>query len=444
MAQGSTLFLMSEVPHANFVNPAVQSPWQWIVGIPALASLQANYTNTAFSINEAIKANSSSYNFDNIIEGLNGVEFFQSDAQYTPIFVGFRRHGFYYNFSISERISTQSTIPDDVAKVIWQGNAYNTGRISLNRASSKEMQWREYSFGMSKDLSEKLTLGFHTKVLFGKGLFETSKIQGFMETDERNYNLTLDIDAEFRASLPIDVSYYDNGYISNIAFKESANVLAYELNRRNPGIAFDFGFSFDIDAYTTISGSILNLGFINWKSDISTLSINGSYTYSGFEASDGIYSNAIYNRMAEEFDSERGSSPFTSSLTPELYLGIKRKYSNHWQGGVTVYNRLMLNKLYPSLTVSATTYGYERMTAAISYTVIENDYFNVGAGIGLRIGHVHFHAAADNLLGFLAIADQNNLNYRFGISIVPSELRTIIPKSCNCFDRWEGRKNTLF
>src|SRR3989339_2047121 len=63
--QNSTFFLMHRVPQSNLLNPAVQIDCKWYVGIPALASTQFNYSNTAFSFNDILGGG----NFD--IDALN-------------------------------------------------------------------------------------------------------------------------------------------------------------------------------------------------------------------------------------------------------------------------------------------------------------------------------------------------------------------------------------
>lgn len=443
LAQNSTLFLMSEVPQSNFVNPAVQPSWKWIVGVPGLSSLYSNYSNSAFTLNDSFAAHSSSTTISDIVDDMQGVEVVLSEAQYTPIYGGFKYNKYFFNFSISERAASYTTVPADLAKVAWYGNADYLGKISLSGLGSKETHWREYSFGVSRRFSRRLTLGLHSKVLFGKGILEMPNTQGYIFTDENDYSLSLDLDAQVRSSLPVDVLYRNDGYVSRVSLKENMDWVSYGLNRKNRGVAFDFGFLYQLDARTTLSASMLNLGFIRWNYDVNTLSVNSSYTFAGFDATDGDYFDEITDSVTSQFEPKISTAPFWSTLTPELYLGLNHQLSSQLNGGVVLYGRLLRNKFHPALTISASTYGNQRLTSSISYTVLEGEYFNIGGGLGLQLGSIHLHAAADNILGFLKMADQGYLNLRFGISIVPN-IRPRYNDFCKCFERWEGRKANEF
>jgi len=194
---------------------------------------------------------------------------------------------------------------------------------------------------------------------------------------------------------------------------------------------------YEYDERTTLSASILNLGFVGWKTDVNTFVSDGTFVFTGTDSSTDFYNSEYVQELRDSLQHQflpvPESTSYTSRLVPEIYLGATRKLNNHLNAGAVVYNRVLRNKIQPALTLSANTYNYKMLNASVSYTAINGDYFNVGAGIGLKLGVVHLHAAADNLSGFMKMADQRNLNLRFGLSIVPrcNEPREQATKSKN-------------
>ncbi len=426
--QNLTLFLMHDVPQANFVNPAVSYQCKWIVGVPALASIHSNYNNSAFSMDEALKYNASTdqwdIDFDNVVNNLDATEIISSTAHYTPVFAGFWLKDNWLTFSITEKVTSYNTIPKSAAELAWYGNTPFVGReASLNGIRLNGFHYREYSLGLSRSVSDKWTLGAHMKLLFGKGTVYTPKTKGGLSTNATNFGLELDLDTKIHSSFPIVVELNDEGYVENVELQDDIDWMSYMMNRKNLGMAFDFGFIYKFNEKTTFSGSLLNIGLIGWKTEVNTFNSNGTFVFTGTDSStdfnNGNYLEELGDSLRHQFLPTPNINSFTTRLTPELYLGATHSLTNNINAGAVFYSRLQRNKIMPALTLSANTYNYKKFNASLSYTAINGDYFSIGAGFGLKMGNVHLHVAADNVFGFLNIDKQRNLNLRFGLSFVP-------------------------
>ncbi|WP_430816740.1 DUF5723 family protein [Carboxylicivirga sp. RSCT41] len=426
--QNLTLFLMHDVPQANYVNPAVSYECNWIVGLPGLSSVHANYNNSAFSISEGLRydssVDSSYFNFDNVIDNMNNTEILHSSVYYTPVYVGFRLKENWITFSITEKVTTFNTMPKEAAELLWYGNTPFIGReAAINGTRANGLHFREYALGIARDVSERLSLGVHAKLLFGKGTVYTPKSEGGLTTNANNFGLLVDLDTKIHTSFPIDVELDDEGYVRNVELRDDIDWSEYMMNKRNLGVGFDFGFIYQYDEKTTFSGSLLNLGFIAWGTELNTFVSDGVFEFTGTDSStdfnSGDYTEEINDSLRHQFLPVPDEGGFTTRLTPELYLGATRTLTNHLNAGAVFYSRIQRNKIMPAFTLSANTYDYRRLNASVSYTAINGDYFNIGAGLGIKMGVFHLHAAADNVLGFLKLENQRNLNLRFGLSIVP-------------------------
>ncbi|WP_289055754.1 DUF5723 family protein [Carboxylicivirga marina] len=426
--QNLTLFLMHDVPQANYVNPAVSYQCKWIVGFPGLSSVHANYNNSAFSLNEGLRydssVDSSYFNFDQIIGNLNNTEIVQSTVHYTPLYAGFWVKNNWITLSISEKVTSYNTVPKAVAELAWYGNTPFVGReASIDGLRLNGMHFREYALGIARSVSDRLTLGMHAKLLFGKGSLYTPRTQGGLSTNANNFGLLIDLDTKIKTSLPIDVELDDEGYVENVELREDIDWMQYMMNSKNLGVGFDFGFIYHYDEKTTFSGSLLNLGLIGWRTELNTFVSDGVFEFTGTDSStdfnSGDYAQELNDSLRHQFLPIPDDGGFSTRLTPEIYLGASHKLNNHINGGAVFYSRIQRNKVMPAFTLSANTYDYKRLNASVSYTAINGDYFNIGAGLGVKLGAVHLHAAADNLFGFLKVENQRNLNLRFGVSFVP-------------------------
>ncbi|WP_430812338.1 MULTISPECIES: DUF5723 family protein [unclassified Carboxylicivirga] len=426
--QNLTLFLMHDVPQAGFVNPAVSGSMPWIIGVPALASIHASYANSAFSMDEGLRydaaVDSFYLNFDAVVNGFNSTETVMSSIHYTPLFVGFWVKENWVSISLSEKVTSFNTIPREAARLAWYGNTPFVGReASLDGLRANAYHYRDYALGLARNMSARWSIGLRAHLLWGKGAVYTPRTQGGISTNANNFGLLINLDSRVHSSLPIEVGMDAEGYVDHIDWKEDIDWKDYLMNRRNMGVSFDLGFIYRYDDKTTFSGSLLNLGFIAWKTSLNTFVSSGTFAFTGTDSSTdfngGDYAEALADSLRGQFLPSPNSERFTTRLAPEIYLGATRKLRPHLNAGTVFYGRILRNKLVPAFTLSVNTLEYKTLNASLSYTAINGDYLNIGAGIGLALGMFHLHAVADNVPGLFRLEKQRNLSLRLGLSIVP-------------------------
>ena len=88
--------------------------------------------------------------------------------------------------------------------------------------------------------------------------------------------------------------------------------------------------------------------------------------------------------------------------------------------GIGVVNRNVIyrNKLHSSLTLSANTTVWNKFSASLSWSYLNNTYKNVGLGLAWHGRGLQFHMVSDNVLGIIKPLDARNLNLRFGFSLM--------------------------
>lgn len=423
--QDNTLFLMHELPQANFVNPAVPSTCKLFIGMPALSSIAANYSNTAFTVRDGLKkadGNDSLY-FDpgKIISRARGKELITSDIDLTLFTMGIHVKEYYLTFSINEKARTYNMIPAEALKLAWEGNTQFQGdQASVKGTRVNANNYHEFAFGASKNINTSWRLGVRAKILFGLGNVFTPRTKGYLYTDKNTFALNLLLDSRIRSSFPVDVQVDENGKITDIQIKDDATYKDYFLNFRNFGLGVDLGFIHEIDEKTTLSGSLLDIGTIFWKKDANEFYSDGTFSYAGLGLNSGFTSfQQVLDSIAHLYTPVSQPGSFSSPLVPKLYVGVTRNVHEHINAGVMLRTELYRNRLHPSLTISANTFNYKILNASVSYTVHNGEFTNIGAGIGVKAGPVHLHLISDNIPGLFMLDNTRNVNVRFGLSFVP-------------------------
>ena len=424
--QDNTLFFMHELPQANLVNPAVPSTCKLFIGLPVLSSVSANYSNTALAVREVFDkkqgADSLYLNPDKILSRMRGKELVTSDVDLTLFTMGIHVKKYYLTFSINEKATTYNMIPADMAKLAWYGNSKDfTGKeASANGTRVNANNYHEFAFGASRNVSDKWRVGVRAKALFGLGNVFTPTTKGYLFTDKNSFALSLILNSNVKSSLPLDVSTDSFGKVTNIALRDDANLMDYFLNFRNFGIGADIGFINYFDDKTIISGSLLDVGAIFWSKDTYKFISEGRVSYAGITpAGNNVDWQQFVDSLQNMFTPSKDSSRFSSPLVPKIYIGATRKVHDHINVGALVRTELYRNRLHPSLTLSANTFGFDVFNASVSYTLQNGEFTNIGAGIGVKAGPVQLHLISDNIPGFFMLDNTRNVNIRFGISIIP-------------------------
>lgn len=425
--QDLTLFLMHDVPQANFVNPAVQAACPLVIGVPGLSSVHVNYSNTAFTAGQLLVSRNDSLYFSpgEAVKEMNGIELISAEAHYTPIYLGLWIKQSYWTFAITEKVVSYNTINQNAAQLAWEGNypAFTGDEVSFKGTRVNASHYREYALGWAHRTGDRMQLGIRGKLLFGKGNIYMPRTKGGLYTSVRDFGLDLRLNTVINSSFPFEVTTDAEGYVSDVSVPDDTDWKAYMMNKSNIGLGFDFGFIYDYDERTTISGSLLDVGFINWKTDVYKFESEGTFQYSGSNSADGFdspdYLENIGDSLENIFTPKPSSKNYVSPLVPHLYLGATRIFTDHLNAGLVIRNEMYRNKFHPSLSLSANTYGYEVLNASLSYSAINGDYFNLGAGVGVKLGAFHIHAVTDNILAFFDLSNTRSTNLRFGLSIVP-------------------------
>ena len=418
--QSNTFYLMHEVPQSNLLNPAVQLQCKYFIGIPVLNSIHLNYSNTAFTYNDL--AGSESWNLEGILDQMHNVDLYSAEVMLHPISLGYRHKSVYFTFNIAEKAHGYPTVPEDLAEMMLHGNGPFVGETArFNGLRPGAYHTREYSLGISKVLGPYLTAGIRAKLLFGKANLHTGRSRVDLTTQEDNFGLLMNTDYTLNSSFPLTITEDADGNIDGITVEE-IDPLQYMMNRGNQGFALDLGVIYRYDERITLSASLLDLGFVRWKTDPNNLHGEGSFEYTGIDMTTLIFSSAFLSEMADSLfnaiDMTNSQDPYSALLPTQLFLGGSYRYSEKISFGLVNRNVIFQSKIHSSLTLSGQADLADRLLATVSWSYLNNSLKNVGIGIAYHGKGVQIHAVTDNLIGFFYPFDTRTLNLRAGINLM--------------------------
>jgi hypothetical protein len=418
--QSNTLYLMHPVPQSNLLNPAVQATCRLYVGIPVLASAYLSFSNTAFTYNNL--AGSDTWNLEGTASQMHRRDYYGAEAALQLISLGYRHRMTYFTFDVAEKGRFYSVVPGDLVSMAVFGNGPSVGESVKFRSLRPGATYkREYSFGISRVLNRNLTVGARAKIIFGKASLSTGPSDLRFRTEKNSFNLLLDGDYTIRASFPLTITQDAEGNITEVTV-EDLNYAELLLNRRNPGMGIDLGMIYRLDGRTTLSASLLDMGFIRWRTDLNSVRTAGTFDFRGVDAGTDVvsfdYLEQMIDSLLNSFSEEVYHQPYTSYPPVQLFLAGSYRLREHMTLGLVNRNVIFRSKMHSSFTFSLQTELGNRFLAAASWSYLNNSLAILGAGIAYTGRGVQFHVVSDNVLGFFSPFDTRAISLRIGANLM--------------------------
>lgn len=421
--QNHNLFFLHQVPESNLLNPAVPISCKWYLGIPVLSSVHVNYANSSFAFKQIFQKNSDNfYNADTdaLIKRTHRRNFIGTEAHIQLAALGYRTGDYSFMFTVTEKNNIPFTYPGDVILLALGGNTQFEGQNAGFRGTGVYFNhYREYALSLSKYTGNNFYIGARAKLLFGKLNIAPRDTDISLYTDDTGFILNFKGNLLAHSSLPllIDTS---NGIIENISYDESISPMQLALNRQNPGFGLDFGLIYPINEKVEFSASVIDLGFIRWRSNLNTISGSGNFQYDG-PLGDSIDSEDYYsdllNTFMDSLEVETSSQKYTSVLPARLIAGATYQYTENLKVGLKGEALLYRSKILPSLSLNALYNPVGNIHLLASYTLQYNSLSNFGLGFVIGRDPVQFYILSDNVPGTIWPLSGRNINLRLGLNM---------------------------
>ncbi len=372
-----------------------------------------------------------------IHDKLGNRNYFSTEVYVSLLHVGIKiKNRYYITFGIRERNDLNLFYTKNLFSLAYKGNTQYEGEwVSLKGTGIQFNHFREYSIGISKIVDEYTTYGIRAKLLFGKLNLKSTRDNVRLFTEENTFYLLFQNDFRLDASVPVSLDS-TNGNLRTDSEYYSTDPMTLIFNRQNMGFAVDAGFIYRYDERTTLQGSVLDLGFIPYRSNLTNYSLEGEFPYEG-PLGDTIitenYAWDLWDRVNDSMEVSLTRESYMYFLSPRLYLGVSYQLNRNVTANALLAMRISKQKIQSGLTVSGLWRPYNWFAASVSWSYLHRSINNVGAGLVLGRTPVQFYLVSDNIPGFIWPQSTKNLNLRFGLNMIFGCRERRRTDGCGCY-----------
>lgn len=404
--QVNTLYFMDNVPVRNSLNPAFQPYSNFYFGLPVLGYTRYNLWNNSVSIKDIIyKVNGKSVYFvneygdkDKLYNTLKKNILVSGELNLSLLDFGFRKGNGYWTFGLNQRVEFYSTIPKDAVKLMLyrtpfvDGNDFNMTSLQVDMKS-----YTEFALGYSCVLNDKITVGGKVKVLLGNACYTSSNSSLKLNAGIDQWSFTGQNQMNYAGPMTLSGEKFED-----FRFSEPSSTSDY-FKPTGFGTGIDLGITYKPVPELTLSAALLDFGFITWINNVSNSQSKINYLYKGLgnlnlnsTLSPTAILDSISHAIKTATDTKVTNNEFTTYTSPKLNIGAEYGfYENRLSLGLLSKTTLYGSRLAQEVTTSVNGRPVEWFNMSLSYSFLSGRANNIGVGVGVRTGFLHWFAAAD-------------------------------------------------
>lgn len=426
--QNFTLYNMPVIHQAAYTNPAFIPDRKVSIGLPVISSMYVGVSNSGFKYRDLVtkRADDSLYlDRDNMISKLAKNNYLNFAVQPDLFSFGIIVKKHYFSFNVTEKAAINFRYPKDFFEFIWKGNGAVPGEETNFNFAVNAIHYREYGLGMAYTVNEKLTVGAKLKYLYGMTNIRSVSTDVAQAIDPNTSDITA------RANIEINTSGLNFNSKSDSATSTSTgsgseensfDAKDYLLKRKNSGMGIDLGGTYKLSEKISLSASLIDLGFITWKSGVTNYvskNPNASYTFSGmdFDTYSGTSeASSAFDSLKNIFSIVETHNNYKTALSSQFYIGANYTLHKKFNVGGLLYGQFFDGSLHPGISISGNARLTKWFSTSLSYSIVNRSYNNIGFGFVLT-SPVQFYVVTDNFLALMAPQNTKNFNVRFGINL---------------------------
>jgi hypothetical protein len=391
-------------------NPAFTPDARVFIGLPVISGVHGHFNNK-FSYNDGIRkeGNNNLLSIGSVISQLQTNNMASTHASVNLFHLGYHiPKGPAISLFANERFEADVLYPKILAEFLWEGNGNKLGNVvDLGGLGINVSHFREIGIGISHRVSPQLRVGARVKMY--KGVMNVST--------PRNMSITTEVNPQTYAW---DVATKNAAFrTSGLGiYKGDGDLKKHIMSPGNSGYGIDLGFEYDINKYMSFAASVIDLGYISWKTDVENRQfVDTTFTYSGVNIN-GIqnYQQTLQDSLFNKFRTTKNSDPYKTWVPTKLYGTMTWKYNDNTHFLTSVGARYIHGEL-KMLYGGGIRQKFGPFTATVNGVKLPQQFFNVGAALAVRGGPVQYYIAADQMINF-SVPDAKAFDFRMGLNFV--------------------------
>lgn len=419
-------------PYQMNANPATDLPYQSVISI-LIGNIGLDVQNTTLR-------------YDN---------FFDFDAQGRPTTLNLRQlanslkednyYGFNANvdfFTLYKRLTYgmltinwgvkvkgDATYNDGLFKLLGYGNGVFVGEdnpVNVNM-DINATAYQEFAVGYQLNITDKLSLGWKGKLLFGLANVKTDAFDAQLFTDADSYALRMRENIALRLATPNAVYVDETGTL-----RSDGGFSVGELFR-NPGFGVDLAAEYRFNDKFSAVAAVHDLGFIHWGknniavtgqvNDAGQFYDNGDFLFNGLDvdqlqliASDDAYRELFLDTLKQYFQLELAPlEKYTTMLNANVMLRGNYDITPCHRFSIQAQGRFLSSGFRPALTLAYCGSFWNNVNVCATYTMMPHSFDNIGLGFSWMIGTCNMYLTTNNVLGFFKPLNTSAMNAQVGI-----------------------------
>jgi len=429
------LYDFANLPQSLLVNPGAEVNNKFYFGFPLFSQFSIQGGLTAFSAYDIFSDNGVDINskIRETVQNFGNAEFTEVNQQLEVLSGGFAlNENNYLSFGYYQEFNFLAKIPRDIVDLLYAGNSDINRSYAIQKLGARAELLGVFHVGISKKINNKWQVGARAK-LYSSALNLSSKNNtGSLKTTEGDQNI-------YQQQLNnVDFLIQTSGVFVEETDDLTPSYFAKKiLLGGNLGLGIDLGFTHHWDKQWTVSGSVLDLGFIYNTQNVESYSVKGDFKVEGFDLNfdntdPADYWNDLEDRFEEEVVLDTITSKYISTRPLKLNGAVNYQfgkklddcrfdlrpglYSN--KVGLQLYSTVGSVHSYLAATVFFERWFSKHFQAKITYTVDPYSFSNLGVGISTQFGPFNLYLLADNLLYLNNLYDAKSANIQIGVNFI--------------------------
>lgn len=393
-------------------NPAWMPGSKVFIGLPVLSGVHV-HANNKFSYNQAIRqeGNNNVVRVSSLLSDLQRQNMTSVHAGISLLHLGYRlpNGNTVVSLFANERMEADVLYSRELVEFVWRGNGGRLGEvIDLGQSGTNVSHFREIGMGVAHRVNDQLRVGARLKMYQGFMNISTPRnMTATLEVNPQTYAMKLEAENTMIRTSGLDIYGGSEGSMGK-----------HLMSPGNSGFGLDIGFDYEVNKYLSFSASLVDVGFISWKTDISNTAFSDTtFTYSGVNIK-GVddLPQVLQDSLLDKFSTSKNSDAYSTWMPTKAYGSMTWKYTEntHFIGSVGArYIHGQLKMLYGG--------GIRQymgpMVATVNVMKLPQHFFNLGAALAVKGGPVQYFVAADQIVNF-SVPDAKAFDFRMGINIM--------------------------
>lgn len=345
---------------------------------------------------------------------------------------GYRIGKSFHTVDVSLKANASAILPKDLFAFIKNGSAAGATSWDVSRTGIRSNAIMELAYGYSRPISDWIRVGARFKVLMGIARADVLIDDLNLKMDGQEWAVTAHGNAEVSGPFSVGtISGTNEVDMGNVKLPDIKAISEYLVNP-SIGIAVDLGASFDFLDYFTASVSVLDLGFVGWKSTTSAVMPGGKWSFDGFDnisfgEEGGI--NEEFDQLGESLGSMLKMEITDNNITKSNSLAATVHAA--FEARMPFYERLSFGILGTQRIDGIYSWTEGRLSANVAPTnwlslaasyAISNFGNSVGGVFNIHLPGLNLYAGLDSFLPMMNVTpqyipiDSFNTNLTFGIT----------------------------